>query len=156
MAEADWRAVAEKAESAIRDAENSMTVDGQPIAPAYVVITNHTFLADEDVTGHPCFGFLQTIKIDDYPFGRPMEIEAALEGYDRAVGLPHQKRPTSLFVAMLHQSANYSSAYSGYRFPACIVDSAASSYEKGEQRGVLARRTARQQLTSFAMFAPRR
>nr|WP_213161108.1 SEC-C metal-binding domain-containing protein [Kaustia mangrovi] len=83
MAEADWRAVAEKAEAAIRDAENSMTVDGQPIAPAYVVITNHTFLADEDVTGHPCFGFLQTIKIDDYPFGRPLEIEAALEGYDK-------------------------------------------------------------------------
>lgn len=83
MAEADWRAVAEKAEAAIRDAENSMTVDGQPIAPAYVIITNHTFLADEDVTGHPCFGFLQTIKIDDYPFGRPLEIEAALEGYDK-------------------------------------------------------------------------
>lgn len=83
MAEADWRAVAEKAEAAIRGAENSMTVDGQPIAPAYVVITNHTFLAEEDVTGNPCFGFLQTIKIDDYPFGRPMEIEAALEGYDK-------------------------------------------------------------------------
>jgi hypothetical protein len=83
MAEADWRAVAVKAEAAIRDAESSMTVDGQPIAPAYVVITNHTFLADEDVTGHPCFGFLHTIKIDDYPFGRSMEIEAALEGYDK-------------------------------------------------------------------------
>ena len=83
MTEADWRAVAEIAEAAIRGAENSMTVDGQPIAPAYVVITNHTFLADEDVTGNPCFGFLQTIRIDDYPFGRPMEIEAALEGYDK-------------------------------------------------------------------------
>jgi hypothetical protein len=83
VAEVDWRAVAEKAEAAIRDAENSMTVDGQPIAPAYVIITNHTFLVDEDVTGQPCFGFLQTIKIDDYPFGRPVEIEAALEGYDK-------------------------------------------------------------------------
>src|SRR5262249_44925492 len=82
MAEADWQAVAEKAEAAIRAAKNSMRVDGQSIAPAYVVITNHTFLADEDVTGHPYFGFLHTIKIDDYPFGRPMEIEAALEGYD--------------------------------------------------------------------------
>jgi hypothetical protein len=83
VAEADWRAVAEKAEATIRDAENSMTVDSQPIAPAYVVITNHTFLANEDVTGNPCFGFLQTIKIDDYPFGRAMEIEASLEGYDK-------------------------------------------------------------------------
>ena len=82
-AEADWRAVAEKTKAAIRDLENSMTVDGQLIAPAYVVITNHTFLADEDVTGHPCFGFLETIKIGDYPFGRSMEIEAALEGYDK-------------------------------------------------------------------------
>ncbi len=83
MAEADWRAVAEKVEAAIRDAENSMTVNGQPIVPAYVVVTNHTFLVDEDVTGQPCFGFLQTIKMDDYPFGRPLEIEAALEGYDK-------------------------------------------------------------------------
>lgn len=83
MSEADWRAVAEKVETVIRDAENSMTVDSQPISPAYIIITNHTFLANEDVTGHPCFGFLQTIRIDDYPFGRPMEIEAALEGYDK-------------------------------------------------------------------------
>lgn len=83
MAEADWRTVAKKAEAVIRDAENSMTVDGQPISPAYVVITNHTFLAYEDVTGDSCFGFLQTIKIDDYPIGRPMEIEAALDGYDK-------------------------------------------------------------------------
>ena len=83
MTEVDWRTVAGKAEAAIRDAENSMTVDGQPIASAYVIITNHTFLASEDVTGNPCFGFLQTIKIDDYPFGRSMEIEAALEGYDK-------------------------------------------------------------------------
>lgn len=83
MTEADWCLVAEKAEDAIRAAESNMTVDGEPVAPAYVIITNHTFLADEDVTGQPYFGFLQTIKIDDYPFGRPMEIEAALEGYDK-------------------------------------------------------------------------
>ena len=78
IAEADWRAVAKVTEAAIRDAENNMTVDGQPIAPAYVIITNHTFLADEDVAGTPCTGFLQTIGIDDYPFGRPLEIEDAL------------------------------------------------------------------------------
>lgn len=81
--EADWRIVVDKATAVIRDAEHNMTVDGQPIAPAYVIITNHTFLANEDVTGHPCFGFLETIKMEDYPLGRPMEIEAALAGYDR-------------------------------------------------------------------------
>lgn len=83
MSEGDWRVVADKAKGAIRDAENSMTVDGEPISPAYVVITNHTFLANEDVTGTPCYGALETIKMHDYPFGRPMEIEAALEGYDK-------------------------------------------------------------------------
>jgi hypothetical protein len=83
IAQADWRIVANNVEAAIREAENNMTVDGQPIAPAYVVITNHTFLADEDVAGYPCFGFLQTIRMEDYPFGRPLEIEAALEGYDK-------------------------------------------------------------------------
>ena len=83
MTEADWRAVADKVEATIRDAEGTMTVGGQPIASAYVIVTNHTFLADEDVTGNPCFGFLQTIKVDDYPFGRAMEIETALEAYDK-------------------------------------------------------------------------
>jgi hypothetical protein len=83
MTEADWRTVAEKADAAIRGAEHNMTVDGQPIASAYVVITNHTFLANEDVTGDPCFAILQTIKIDDYPYGRQMELEALLEGYDK-------------------------------------------------------------------------
>lgn len=80
--ETDWRAVAEVAKAAIRDAENRLKVDGQPIAPAYVVFTNHTFLADEDASGNPCFGFLQTIKMNDYPFGQHIELEAALEGYD--------------------------------------------------------------------------
>ena len=60
-----------------------MTVSGKPIPSAYVIITNHTFLVNEDMVGSPSFGFLQTIKIDDYPFGRSMDIEAALEGYDR-------------------------------------------------------------------------
>jgi hypothetical protein len=83
MTQADWRTVAEKADAAIRDAEHNMTVDGQPIASAYVIITNHTFLANEDVTGDPCFAILQTIKIDDYPYGRQMELEALLEGYDK-------------------------------------------------------------------------
>lgn len=81
--EADWRVVADKVEAVVRDAENNMTVDAQPIAPAFVVVTNHTFLANEDIEGEPSFGFLQAIKVDDYPFGRAMEIEAALEAYDK-------------------------------------------------------------------------
>jgi hypothetical protein len=82
-AEADWRAVAAKVEETLREAEASMTVGGEPIQPAFVAITNHTFLANEDIEGEPSFAFLATIKTDDYPFGRPVEIEAALEGYDK-------------------------------------------------------------------------
>ena len=81
--EADWRAVTEIAKAAIHGAEENMTVGGQPISSAYVIITNHTFLANEDITGNPHFGFLQTIKIDDFPFGQQIELETALERYDK-------------------------------------------------------------------------
>lgn len=81
--EAAWRVVADHVETVIQDASRTMTVDGHPIKPAFLVITNHTFLANEDVSGHPTSGYLSTIKIDDYPFGKAIEIEAALEGYDK-------------------------------------------------------------------------
>lgn len=81
--EADWRTVVTKVEAVLRSAEKEITVGGEPIRPAFVVVTNHTFLANEDITGEPCFAFLQALQIDDYPFGRAMEIEAALEGYDK-------------------------------------------------------------------------
>jgi hypothetical protein len=47
------------------------------------MITNHTFLANEDIAGDPNFAFLETLNISDYPFARRMEIEDALEGYDK-------------------------------------------------------------------------
>lgn len=81
--EKDWRIVAAKVEETVREAEKSMTVNGQPIQSAFVAVTNHTFLANEDIEGESSFAFLLTIKIDDYPFGRPVEIEAAMEGYDK-------------------------------------------------------------------------
>jgi hypothetical protein len=81
--ETAWRTVTAKVEATIRHAEKGMTLDGRPIAPAFVVITNYTFLANEDIKGDPSFGFFTTIKIDDFPSGRAMEIEAALEAYDK-------------------------------------------------------------------------
>jgi hypothetical protein len=82
-AEAEWRAIGEKVKAVLRDAENSMTVAGNRIQPAFVVITNHTSLANEDVVGDPSFAFLETLNVADYPFGRAMELEAALEAYDK-------------------------------------------------------------------------
>jgi hypothetical protein len=83
VSEADWQTVVKVASAVIRDAEETIKVDGQQIAAAYVIVTNHTFLANEDVTGMPRFGYLQTLRIEDFPLGQPMEIEAALEGYDK-------------------------------------------------------------------------
>jgi len=82
MSEADWQAIADQANIIVTDAEK-MTINGAPIAPAFVVITNHTYLANEDVAGDPSYAFIQPLGIPDYPFGRPVEIEAALAGYDK-------------------------------------------------------------------------
>lgn len=81
--ETAWRAIATKVKGVISEAQQTMTVDGQPIPPAFIAITNHTFLASEDAADAPFFGCVESIRIDDYPFGRPLEIEAALEGYDK-------------------------------------------------------------------------
>jgi hypothetical protein len=78
----DSRSVAAHLKSIIRDAEQ-MKIDGKPLSPAFVVITNHTFLANEEIAGEPSFALLETLHIPDYPFGRTMEIEDALEGYDK-------------------------------------------------------------------------
>jgi hypothetical protein len=83
ISEADWQTVVKAASAVIRNAEETITVDGQRIAAAYVVITNHTFLANEEVIGTPCFGSLQTLSIEDFPFSQPMEMEAALDCYDK-------------------------------------------------------------------------
>ncbi len=79
--EEGWKHVAEVAGRAIDGCEN-ITIDGEPIAPAYVVVTNHTFMANQDVTNDPCFAILRAIGMPDFPYGRSMEVEAALEGYD--------------------------------------------------------------------------
>lgn len=82
MTEADWRAIADQAKRIVTEAEK-MTIDGAPIDPAFVVITNHTYLANEDVAGDPAYAFIQPIGIPDYPFDRPTDLEAALAGYDK-------------------------------------------------------------------------
>jgi hypothetical protein len=81
--EAEWRHVAGKVEDVIRQAEKTMTVEGEPIQPAFVGVSNLTFLANEDCGGAPWFAVLTPIKIDDYPFGRMVETEAALEAFDK-------------------------------------------------------------------------
>jgi hypothetical protein len=80
--EAEWRAVVADAKSIIREAEK-MTIEGEPLPPAFVVITNHTFLANEDIAEDPNFAVLERLHIPDFPLDRAMEIEDALAGYDK-------------------------------------------------------------------------
>jgi hypothetical protein len=80
--EGHWREVGEFSGQVVSEAKATMTIDGQPIPQAFVVITNHCFLADEDIQGNPTFGFLQAIRTPDYPFGKMMDVEDALQGYD--------------------------------------------------------------------------
>jgi hypothetical protein len=77
----DCLSVAAHVKTIIRNAEN-MKIDGEPLSPAFVVITNHTFLANEDIAGEPSFALLETLLIPDYPF-HATDIEDALEGYDK-------------------------------------------------------------------------
>ncbi len=80
--EEEWRVIASKVQAIIRESEK-MTIDQKPISPAFVLVTNHTFLANEDVAGEPSFALLQALHTPDCPTGRTMEIEDALAGYDK-------------------------------------------------------------------------
>ncbi|OAI44326.1 hypothetical protein AYO42_00845 [Rhizomicrobium sp. SCGC AG-212-E05] len=80
--EGGWRTIIDHATGVIEEAA-SMTIDGEAIAPLFVVVTNHTFLANEDVEGEPSFGSLHTIGIPDFPIGRVADLEDLLEGYDK-------------------------------------------------------------------------
>lgn len=83
--EDEWRTIAAVVETAVRNAERDMTVDGEPIWPAYVIVSNHIFIVNEDIEGQPAFAVLETIKMPDFPFrtsGGLVEIETVLDGYD--------------------------------------------------------------------------
>ena len=82
LSEADWRVIVVKVKSVLRDVEKTMTVDREAIKPAFVVVTNYTFLANEDIDGQPAFAALDTVNVSDCPIGGMVEIEAALEAYD--------------------------------------------------------------------------
>lgn len=82
LSQADWQAIRRQVSETLKKAE-SMTVDGKPLAPAYVTVTNHTFLANEDMPGEASVALLETILIRDFPFGRAMEIDEALAAYDK-------------------------------------------------------------------------
>jgi hypothetical protein len=81
--EAAWRTIAAQVDGVIRATEATMTVDGQPLPPALVLVTNHTFLVNEDMVGAPFFGSLATVNIHDYPMGELVDIEVAFAGYDK-------------------------------------------------------------------------
>jgi hypothetical protein len=78
--EEDWRGLVDFIAALMKDLERTCT----EIAPTYVVLTNHTFLAAEDAPGAASFGVLFPFNMPDFvPNGSPVEIEEALASYDR-------------------------------------------------------------------------
>jgi hypothetical protein len=80
--EADWRALMHHVNDVMADAQ-AMTVDGEPIGPTFVIVTNHTFLSNEDVVGEPFFAALHSINVSDFCLGRTADLEDLLESYDK-------------------------------------------------------------------------
>ena len=78
-----WRDIVSLIKDTLRDAEKTLKINGAPAVPAYVFVTNHTYLANEDIAGNPGFASLETFNMADFiPHGL-VDIEDALSGYDR-------------------------------------------------------------------------
>jgi hypothetical protein len=81
--EAAWRKVASAATACLREAEMNLTVDGERLPPAYVFITNNTYLVNEDGTDLPVVVQMDSLHMPELNTGVPVELEAALEARDR-------------------------------------------------------------------------
>lgn len=67
--------------SALKDAE-SITVKGSAPLPAYIVVTNNSDFADDNVKALTQFALLQGFRMDDFTDGL-VELEIAMERHDR-------------------------------------------------------------------------
>lgn len=80
--EADYRKIREAVISTLREAEN-LTVDGEPTAPAYVFVTNHSHLVSDFVEGSPVFAALEGYRRPDMQSSRAVSLEEAFDIRDR-------------------------------------------------------------------------
>jgi hypothetical protein len=78
-----WMEIVKIVKSTILDAEKNITIDGKPAGSAYVIVTNHTFLANENIQGGPIFASLEVFNTPDFIPNGIVDIEEALEAYDR-------------------------------------------------------------------------
>ncbi|MBZ9843997.1 hypothetical protein [Mesorhizobium sp. CA5] len=66
---------------AVRDSEN-LTVEGEPIRPAYVVVTNNADFADDHSQAGLQFGLLMGFAMPDFR-GEKLDLETAMQRHDK-------------------------------------------------------------------------
>lgn len=81
--EGRWRKVVSAVTACLREAETNLTVAGESLLPAYVFITNNTYLVNEDGADLPFVAQTESIHMPELNPGVPIELEAALDARDR-------------------------------------------------------------------------
>jgi hypothetical protein len=80
--EADFQKVARIASSAVREAQGSARIDDQAAAAAYVFVTNHTHLVDDDASATGLMFSMHGFNMPEFSEGEAVELETALHRHD--------------------------------------------------------------------------
>jgi hypothetical protein len=81
--EPTWRKIGDLVNIFIKDAADSITINGALPVPAYVVVTNHAYLVNDDSKGAVRVAFLEPFRIPDLNTKGFMDLETAMENADR-------------------------------------------------------------------------
>jgi hypothetical protein len=76
-----WSIIQEIVRTTVLEAE-SMTVGQQPTTPAYIIVTNHAHLVNDDARGIDQVAMLEGYKLDTFKAGVSVPLETALEWHD--------------------------------------------------------------------------
>lgn len=76
-----WRLIQQLVRVTLAEAE-TITVGGQPTVPAYVIVTNHAHLVNDDAGGPDQVAMLDGYKLETFRSGVEVPLETALEWHD--------------------------------------------------------------------------
>lgn len=79
----EWKTTAAIVIAAIREAETSLLIDSKIPAPAYIFITNYSFLVNEDTESTPMLAYMDAFHISDFLRPGHSDIETALLNHHR-------------------------------------------------------------------------
>ncbi len=76
-----WRSIQALARATLLEAER-ITVNQEPTVPAYVIVTNHAHLVNDDAHGIDQVAMLEGYKLETFRPGVEVPLETALEWHD--------------------------------------------------------------------------